>query len=83
MGLVWVNQSLMYLCIPSKCNLLAALNCAGATCRLTVVRWCHHRCLRRFSPPDRPKSKGMEVHSSAKRWFPGCVNSAGRARQKW
>ena len=31
MSLVWVNQSLMYLCILSKCNLLAALNCTGAT----------------------------------------------------
>ena len=31
MGLVWVNQSLMYLCIPSKYNLLAALNFTGAT----------------------------------------------------
>ena len=37
MGLVWVNQSLMYLCIPSKCNLLAALNCTGATQLCFVV----------------------------------------------
>ena len=58
MGLVWVNQSLMYLCIPSKCNLLAALNCTGATCRLTVVRRCHHRRLRRFSPPERRTDRG-------------------------
>ena len=52
MGLVWVNQSLMCLCIPSKYTLLSALNCTGATCLLTVVRRCHHRCLRHFSPPD-------------------------------
>ena len=38
MGLVWVNQSLMYLCIPSKCNLLAALNCTGATQLCFVVK---------------------------------------------
>ena len=23
------------------------------------------------------------VQGSAKRWFPGCVNAAGKARQKW
>ena len=26
---------------------------------------------------------GKNMQGSAKRWFPGCVNSAGRARQKW
>ena len=25
----------------------------------------------------------MRVHTSAKRWAPGCVNAAGRARQNW
>ena len=31
-----------------------------------------------FSPPS-----PSPVQRSAKRWFPGCVNAAGKARQKW
>ena len=36
-----------------------------------------------MKPPKHDFSVGQVIQGLAKRWSPGCVNSAGKARQKW
>ena len=36
-----------------------------------------------LTPPEEQNGEWKGVQSSVKRWAPGCVNSAGKARQKW
>ena len=34
-------------------------------------------------PLDAAERRGNVIQGPAKRWSPGCVNTAGKARQKW
>ena len=41
MGLEWVNQSLMYVCIPSECNPCAVLTSNPPPCRYMATEMMH------------------------------------------